>query len=96
MINEREEKVNGIDKVLKQREKAIEEEMEKINLANLAVKEKEDDIKVRLESVAVKEEVNLLLIYISSLKTCNNLLSFLIYFCRIEMSNLVHWYACGL
>lgn len=63
VLNEREERVNGIDKGLKQREKMMIEEEEKIHFANLAVKTKEDDLKRRLDSLAMEEEVSFLLIY---------------------------------
>jgi uncharacterized protein (DUF3084 family) len=58
IMNEREERVNGIDRVLKQKEKTIETEQERIRSANLDLKKQEDDIKNRLENLVVQEEVS--------------------------------------
>lgn len=58
IMNQIEERVNEMDRVLKLKEKTIEEELERIRLANLDLKRKEDDIKNRLEKLVPEEEVS--------------------------------------
>lgn len=57
-MNEREERVNGMERVFKQKEKTIEAEQERIRLANFDLKRKEDDMKARLENLEAEEEVS--------------------------------------
>ncbi|KVH97456.1 hypothetical protein Ccrd_000387, partial [Cynara cardunculus var. scolymus] len=56
IINAREEKVNGIERSLKEKEKELEGVHNKIELSILASKKTEDDAKRRLLSLIVKEE----------------------------------------
>ncbi|KAL6573664.1 hypothetical protein OROHE_002123 [Orobanche hederae] len=55
-INEREEKVNKHDSMFKEKEKELEEERKKAELANLALKKKEDEVNQRLAELILKEE----------------------------------------
>lgn len=58
IMNQIEERVNEMERVLKLKEKTVEEELERIRLANLDLNKKEDDIKTRLEKLVPEEKVS--------------------------------------
>ncbi|KAL7132554.1 hypothetical protein ABFS83_12G082300 [Erythranthe nasuta] len=55
-INEREEKVNELSRMFKERERELEDEQKKADLANLTLKEKEDEINKKLAELIVEED----------------------------------------
>ncbi|CAA0820166.1 Protein CROWDED NUCLEI 1 [Striga hermonthica] len=55
-IYDREEKVNQLNGMIKEREKELEEEQKKIELVNLTLKNKEEDVNRRLTKIIEKEE----------------------------------------
>ncbi|KAG6578509.1 Protein CROWDED NUCLEI 1, partial [Cucurbita argyrosperma subsp. sororia] len=56
ILNQREERANGNDGMVKQKERDLEEARKKIESANLALKRKEEDISSRLANIALKEQ----------------------------------------
>ena len=58
ILNQREERANGNDGMVKQKERDLEETQKKIESANLALKRKEEDISSRLANIALKEQAS--------------------------------------
>lgn len=58
IINQREERANEMDRSLKQKEKDLDEEQKKIDLANLNLRNKEDEIGSRLAELTLKEKAS--------------------------------------
>ena len=58
ILNQREERANGNDGMVKQKERDLEEARKKIESANLALKRKEEDISSRLANIALKEQAS--------------------------------------
>lgn len=58
--NQREEKVNELERAFKVKEKELEEAHRKIELSNLILTKTEDDINNRLATLADQEKVNFL------------------------------------
>lgn len=58
LLNQREERANGIDNALKEKQEDLVELQKKIEIAKSSLKSKEDDISSRLANVALKEKVN--------------------------------------
>ncbi|EPS61136.1 hypothetical protein M569_13662 [Genlisea aurea] len=56
MLNQREERANANDELLKERHNDLEELRNKIEVASLEVRNKEDDINSRIASLALKEK----------------------------------------
>lgn len=59
IINQREERANENDRIFKQKEKDLEEAQKKIDLANITLKRKEDDLSCRLANLTVKEKASI-------------------------------------
>lgn len=75
-INEREEKLNELNRMLKEKESRVVEERKKAEIANLALKKKEDGVNKKLAELTPKEEVSFRIISCFA----NYILSILIYF----------------
>ncbi|KAL7141240.1 hypothetical protein ABFS83_08G039900 [Erythranthe nasuta] len=56
LLNQREERANANDKILKEKQNDLEELRKKIEMGNSALKNKEEDVRSRLASITIKEK----------------------------------------
>ncbi|KAM7510235.1 hypothetical protein LguiB_009110 [Lonicera macranthoides] len=56
LLNQREERANENDRIFKQKQADLEETQKKIDIANISLKEKEDDISTRIGNLTLKEK----------------------------------------
>lgn len=58
LLNQREERANDSDRLFKQKQLELEEAQKKIDLADSALKTKEDEISTRMENLVLKEKAS--------------------------------------